>query len=191
MGVDELVIFDPESWRSSDRVRWQVYRRQGEDLVIASRHDGDAVESAALARERVDHALDDRWTLAHASDDGIRALAGGLGVKYKGTADGEFNHSAVIVLLDQGATGASSKVNGNAVIALTDRRLAVRKLVGAGFDLPSARITGVHEASSFRSQWRGGRVFLVIATDTEEIGFIVNDHMAWMREIADLVDRRA
>jgi Uma2 family endonuclease len=48
MGIHELVIFDPESWRSTERVRWQIYRRHGDDLVLVHRHDGDAVESEVL-----------------------------------------------------------------------------------------------------------------------------------------------
>ncbi len=45
--------------------------------------------------------LDDRWTLASASDQDARALAAVLGIKYRRTASGEFFHTSVIVGVDE------------------------------------------------------------------------------------------
>ncbi len=51
----------------------------------------------ALAHERK---LDDRFTLAAASDADARALAAVLGVKYRRLGSGEFAHGSTIVALD-------------------------------------------------------------------------------------------
>ncbi|HVK86531.1 MAG TPA: SCO family protein [Kofleriaceae bacterium] len=50
-----------------------------------------------LARER---GLDDRWTVAVASDADARALSAALGIKYRKLENGEFYHGATIVVLD-------------------------------------------------------------------------------------------
>jgi protein SCO1/2 len=57
-------------------------------------------DPAALSRLKADHGLDDRWTLARPSEDGVREIAAALGVKYRKAASGEINHSAVVALLD-------------------------------------------------------------------------------------------
>jgi protein SCO1/2 len=45
--------------------------------------------------------LDDaRWTLASPKMDNVRSVAGVLGVRYRPLADGEFNHTSALVLLD-------------------------------------------------------------------------------------------
>jgi protein SCO1/2 len=41
-----------------------------------------------------------RWTLASPSSDDVRAVAGVLGIRYRKLADGEFNHTSALVLLD-------------------------------------------------------------------------------------------
>ena len=41
-----------------------------------------------------------RWTLARAEAGPVRRLAAVLGVRYRELADGEFNHTTVLVLLD-------------------------------------------------------------------------------------------
>lgn len=52
----------------------------------------------ALAKKR--HLDTRRWTLARTDADGVRKTAAVLGVRYRRLADGEFNHSSVLVLLD-------------------------------------------------------------------------------------------
>jgi protein SCO1/2 len=55
----------------------------------------------ALARVRVQHDLDPaRWTLASPAPQDVRGIAALLGVRYRALADGDFNHSSVLVLLD-------------------------------------------------------------------------------------------
>ena len=41
-----------------------------------------------------------RWTLATPRPDDVRAVAGVLGIRYRLLADGNFNHSTALVLLD-------------------------------------------------------------------------------------------
>lgn len=41
-----------------------------------------------------------RWTLASPPQDDVRTVAGLLGIRYRLLADGEFNHSSALVLLD-------------------------------------------------------------------------------------------
>jgi protein SCO1 len=41
-----------------------------------------------------------RWTLAQPRPQDVRAIAGVLGVRYRALANGEFNHSSVLILLD-------------------------------------------------------------------------------------------
>ena len=41
-----------------------------------------------------------RWTLASPPPGQVRALAGVLGIRYRQLADGEFNHTSALILLD-------------------------------------------------------------------------------------------
>ena len=41
-----------------------------------------------------------RWTLASPAPDNVRAIAGVLGIRYRALADGEFNHTSALILLD-------------------------------------------------------------------------------------------
>lgn len=41
-----------------------------------------------------------RWTLASPPKQDVRAVAGVLGIRYRELADGEFNHTSALVLLD-------------------------------------------------------------------------------------------
>ena len=42
-----------------------------------------------------------RWSLASPRQDDVRSVAGVLGVRYRQLADGEFNHTSALVLLDR------------------------------------------------------------------------------------------
>ena len=41
-----------------------------------------------------------RWMLASPRTDDVRSVAGVLGIRYRQLADGEFNHSSVLILVD-------------------------------------------------------------------------------------------
>ncbi|RZA20240.1 MAG: SCO family protein [Lysobacteraceae bacterium] len=53
--------------------------------------------SSVVAKRKLDTA---RWTLASPRKDDVRQVAGVLGVRYRELADGEFNHTSALVLLD-------------------------------------------------------------------------------------------
>ena len=53
--------------------------------------------SAVVAKRKLDTR---RWTLASPRKDDVRQVAGVLGVRYRELADGEFNHTSALVLLD-------------------------------------------------------------------------------------------
>lgn len=59
-------------------------------------HDTPEALRAVVTRHRLDPA---RWTLATTSEEQVRDIAAVLGIKYR-QADGSFNHSSVITLLD-------------------------------------------------------------------------------------------
>ena len=53
--------------------------------------------SALATQRKLDRA---RWTLATTDAAGVRRTAAVLGVRYRQLADGEFNHSSMLILLD-------------------------------------------------------------------------------------------
>lgn len=53
--------------------------------------------SVVVAKRKLDTR---RWTLASPRKDDVRQVAGVLGVRYRELADGEFNHTSALVLLD-------------------------------------------------------------------------------------------
>ena len=58
-------------------------------------------DTAALASVAGKRKLDPaRWTLARTEAAGVRRVAAVLGIRYRALADGEFNHSSALVLLD-------------------------------------------------------------------------------------------
>ena len=54
-----------------------------------------------LARTAAAHPCDSRWTLARADEPTARAIAAVLGIQYRRLQSGEYNHSAVIELVDR------------------------------------------------------------------------------------------
>jgi protein SCO1/2 len=59
--------------------------------------DDPAALKRIAAKRRLDPA---RWTLARTEAAGVRRTAAVLGIRYRALADGEFNHSSALVLLD-------------------------------------------------------------------------------------------
>lgn len=76
--------------------------------------DPDRDDTAALKSVADTRRLDPtRWTLARTSEHAVRAVAALLGVRYRALADGEFNHTSSLVLLDaEGRRLASSSALG-------------------------------------------------------------------------------
>ena len=94
-------------------------------LSLDPARDTPAALSALAAKRKLDRA---RWTLATTNDSGVRQTAAALGIRYRKLADGEFNHSSVIILLDaEGRVLARSEKLGPQ--ADPDFLAAVRKAV--------------------------------------------------------------
>ncbi len=66
-------------------------------LSMDPEHDTPKALQAVVDKRRLDTA---RWTLASPPPGQVRALAGVLGIRYRQLADGEFNHTSALVLLD-------------------------------------------------------------------------------------------
>lgn len=68
--------------------------------------DDTAALTSVAAKRKLDPA---RWALARTDEQHVRKLAALLGVRYRALADGEFNHTSALVLLDaEGRKLASS-----------------------------------------------------------------------------------
>ena len=68
---------------------------------------------AALAALAAKRKIDARWQLLQPRSQDVRAVAGILQVRYRALADGEFNHTSVLVLLDaEGRVLARSEAMG-------------------------------------------------------------------------------
>lgn len=90
----------------------------------------------------------------------------------------------------RGGTAEYPRVKGNAVLALTDRRLACRKLVGKSIDIPLETIADVREDKWFLGTHRGGRLHLILRrSDGAEVGFQVRDHARWMTAVREALVR--
>jgi len=76
-----------------------------------ARDDTAALKSVADKR-RLDPA---HWTLARTGQSEVRKLAALLGVRYRALADGEFNHTSALVLLDADGRKLASSLRLGAV----------------------------------------------------------------------------
>lgn len=96
-------------------------------LMVTVDPDRDTV--AALKKTAAAHNADAHWQLARANASGTREVAALLGVQYRRLADGDFNHSSTILLLD-----AEGRINARTnTLGAVDPKLvgAMRKLVAA------------------------------------------------------------
>lgn len=66
-------------------------------ISMDPKRDTPAALQAVVTGRRLDPA---RWTLASPPAGDVRAAAGVLGIRYRALADGEFNHTSALVLLD-------------------------------------------------------------------------------------------
>ncbi len=80
-------------------------------ISLDPQRDGPAALKAVADKRGLDLT---RWTLAQPQPADVRAIAGLLGVRYRPLADGEFNHTGVLVLLDADGriVSRSSKTSG-------------------------------------------------------------------------------
>lgn len=66
-------------------------------ISIDPRRDTPQALASVAARRQLDP---QRWTLARPARGDVRSIAGVLGIRYRELADGEFNHTSALVLLD-------------------------------------------------------------------------------------------
>ena len=87
--------------------------RAGLRIVLVSL-DPDRDDVAALKRISDRRRLDSaRWSLARTDAQSVRRIAAALGIRYRALADGEFNHTSQMLLLDHdGRRIASSEASG-------------------------------------------------------------------------------
>ena len=87
-----------ESGKAVDRSLTPAQRKQLGVLFISMDAERDTPAALmAVARERK---VDPRWTLATPKAEDVRSVAGVLGIQYRQLADGEFNHTSALILLD-------------------------------------------------------------------------------------------
>jgi protein SCO1/2 len=88
-----------DSLRGVERALGEAERRRVGFVLISMDPSRDT--PATLARVMEERRLNpETWLLLQPRQDDLRALAGVLGVRYRALADGEFNHTTTLVLLD-------------------------------------------------------------------------------------------
>jgi len=88
-----------ESGKAIDRSLTPAERaRLGVVMVSLDPKRDSPAALTALAKKRGIDAR--RWTLLRPEPRDVRSLAAVLGIKYRALADGEFNHTSVLILLD-------------------------------------------------------------------------------------------
>ncbi len=87
----------------------------------------------------------------------------------------------------RGSNAGHGKVRGNALVALTNKRLLVRRLVGDPIDVRAEEIAGVRETKWFLGGAKGGRMHLVFRLPGGgELGVMILDkqkHAVWLQEL--------
>lgn len=88
-----------DSAKGIERMLTAAERAQMQIVLVSLdpvRDDTTALQALATQRQ-LDPA---RWALARTDADHVRTLAAVLGVRYRALADGEFNHTGALILLD-------------------------------------------------------------------------------------------
>jgi len=90
----------------------------------------------------------------------------------------------------RGGTAGYSRVKGNGLLVLTDRRLLCRKLFGGRIEVPVAAIAGIREATWFLRSATAGHPHLIVQLyDGSEVGFFVSDHPGWLAALRKVIAR--
>ncbi|MCA9626699.1 MAG: hypothetical protein KC766_03490 [Myxococcales bacterium] len=88
--------------------------------------------------------------------------------------------------LYRGSNAGHGKVRGNALIALTNKRLLVRRLVGEPIEVRVGEIAGVRETKWFLGGMKGGRMHLVFRLPGGgELGVMLDKqkHAEWLQDL--------
>ena len=89
-----------ESGKAIDKSLTSAERAQLGVVMVSldPKRDSPAVLTTLVKKRGIDTT---RWTLLRPDPKDLRSLAAVLGVKYRALANGEFNHTSVLVLLDE------------------------------------------------------------------------------------------
>jgi hypothetical protein len=80
------------------------------------------------------------------------------------------------------------KSGGNGTIALSDKRLAIRRAVGGPIDIPIGQIGRVRKDRWFRSGARMGQEHVIVGLESGgEVGFYVRDADQWVAALQQAV----
>lgn len=119
-----------------------------------------------------------------------RATARKIGeVQARLTAAGERALLGPEACVYRGASSGSGfpRTKGNGVAALTEKRLVVRRLVGAPVEVVTAEIAGVRTDKWFERAYAGGKLHVIVKTKTGgELGLFVADTEAWVTALEKL-----
>jgi len=88
-----------ESGKAIDRSLTPAERAKLGFVLVSldPKRDSPAALTALIKKRGIDAS---RWTLLRPAPSDVRPIAAVLGVKYRALADGEFNHTSVLILLD-------------------------------------------------------------------------------------------
>ena len=88
-----------DSAKTIDKALTPTQRQRLGVLLISldPEHDTPAALQSLAGKRSLDTT---RWMLATPAPDGVRAAAGVLGIRYRKLADGSFNHTSALLLLD-------------------------------------------------------------------------------------------
>lgn len=82
------------------------------------------------------------------------------------------------------------RAKGNAVIALTDQRLIVHRLVGEPIEVPRERIIGAREDVWFLGSMTSMQKHLILKLEGGgELGLILEDHGTWLAHLTKTSSR--
>jgi hypothetical protein len=84
-----------------------------------------------------------------------------------------------------GSAPGFSKLKGNCLLAITDRRVVYRMFVGDGGEIPRDRIVGVREDKGFLGSRVGGRTHLILQLSDGEVGLFVQGHAEWLKALTE------
>ncbi len=80
-------------------------------------------------------------------------------------------------------SGQYPRAGGNGKLLLTRGRLVFRIMIGTDVVVPLEEITAIREAKTFKNNRAVGRTYLVVTTESGEMGFLVHDTGAWVSAI--------
>jgi hypothetical protein len=79
-------------------------------------------------------------------------------------------------------------ITGGSAVALTDKRLVIRKLTSEVIEIPTSDIVSVRTAKWFNGKYRNGRYHVIVkTTENIEFGFQTPNYTAWVNALEHLI----